>query len=407
MGSERKKVLILSVKAGAGHLRAAAAMEQVLKETHPEVETHNVEALEYTNPAFQASFTSAYNKLASDLPSVWGILYEQMNKKSSVKSKKFAALVDRLNAAPIVRMVRRHAPDAIICTHYLPGEILGPLRRKGKLAAPLFVTLTDYDIHAMWIQEGVDRYFVATDEMAHALRETGIGSAKVSVTGIPIMPVFSQPQLAPRAMRLKLGLRAEPPTVLLSAGGFGLKRVDETVAMLADAVDDVQLVALAGRNEKLEKALRAVAAARPGKIVPMGFAANMHELMAASDFVVSKSGGLTCSRMPGDGSPDGDLQPHPGPGRAQRGLPARERRGAPRQFLRAPGLQGAPPADRAGPSRPHEKRHAAGRPPARGVRDRRDRPQLHLRSLTTKGTKDGFESDKFLGLSSCPSCPSW
>ena len=71
---------------------------------------------------------------------------------------------------------------------------------------------------------------------------------------------------------------AEPPTVLLLAGGFGLKRVDETVAMLADAVDDVQLVALAGRNEKLEKALRAVAAARPGKIVPMGFAGNMHEL---------------------------------------------------------------------------------------------------------------------------------
>ncbi len=85
MSSERKKVLILSAKAGAGHLRAAAAMEQVLKETHPEVETHNVEALEYTNPAFQASFTSAYNKLASDLPSVWGIIYEQMNKKSSVE----------------------------------------------------------------------------------------------------------------------------------------------------------------------------------------------------------------------------------------------------------------------------------------------------------------------------------
>ena len=312
MSSERKKVLILSVKAGAGHIRAAAAMEQVLKETHPEVETHNVEALEYTNPAFQASFTSAYNKLASDLPSVWGIIYEQMNKKSSAKSKKFAALIDRLNATPIVRMVRRHAPDAIICTHYLPGEILGPLRRKGKLAAPLFVTLTDYDIHAMWIQEGVDRYFVATDEMAHALQETGIGSAKVSVTGIPIMPVFSQPQLAPRAMRLKLGLRAEPPTVLLSAGGFGLTRVDETVAMLADAVDDVQLVALAGRNEKIEKALRAVAASRPGKIVPLGFAGNMHELMAASDFVVSKSGGLTCAECLAMGVPMVVFNPIPG-----------------------------------------------------------------------------------------------
>jgi len=313
MSSARKKVLILSVKAGAGHLRAAAAMEQVFKQTHPEVEARNVEALEYTNPAFQASFTSAYNKLASDLPSVWGIIYGQMEKKSSSsKSKKFAALIDRLNAAPIVRMVRRHAPNAVICTHYLPAEILGPLRRKGKLAAPLFVTLTDYDIHSMWIQEGVDRYFVATDEMAYALKETGIGDAQVSVTGIPIMPVFSEQQIAPRAMRLKLGLRPDPPTVLLSAGGFGLTRVDETVAMLADAVDDVQLVALAGRNEKLEKRLRAVAASRPGKIVPMGFAGNMHELMAASDFVVSKSGGLTCSECLAMGLPMVIFNPIPG-----------------------------------------------------------------------------------------------
>ena len=313
MGSQGKKVLILSIKAGAGHLRAAAAVEQVFQQTHPEVEARNVEALEYTNPAFQASFTSAYNKLASDLPSVWGILYQQMERKTSAsKSKKFAALVDRLNAAPIVRMVRRYAPDAVISTHYLPAEILGPLRRKGKLPAPLFVTLTDYDIHTMWIQEGVDRYFVATDEMAHALERTGIGNAKVSVTGIPIMPVFSQPHPAPQAMRRKLGLRPEPPTVLLSAGGFGLTRVDETVAMLADAVDDVQLVALAGRNAKLETKLRAVAASRPGKIVPMGFADNMHELMAASDFVVSKSGGLTVSECLAMGLPMVIFNPIPG-----------------------------------------------------------------------------------------------
>jgi len=313
MSGDRKKVLILSVKAGAGHLRAAAAIEQVFQQTHPEVEVRNVEALEFTNPAFQASFTGAYNKLASDLPSVWGIIYQRMDQNTATsKSKKFAALVDRLNATPIVRMVRRYTPDAVICTHYLPAEILGPLRRKGKLAAPLTVALTDYDIHAMWIQEGVDRYFVATDEMAYALGEKGIGNAKVSVTGIPIMPVFSQPHLAPQAMRLKLGLRPEPPTVLLSAGGFGLTRVDETVAMLADVVDDVQLVALAGRNVKLEKALRAVAASRPGKIVPMGFADNMHELMAASDFVVSKSGGLTCSECLAMGLPMVIFNPIPG-----------------------------------------------------------------------------------------------
>ena len=311
MSSQRKKVLILSAKAGAGHLRAAAAMEQVLKETHPEIETHNVEALEYTNPAFQASFTSAYNKLASDLPSVWGIIYEQMNKKSSAKSKKFAALIDRLNATPIVRMVRRHAPDAVICTHYLPGEILGPLRRNGKLAAPLFVTLTDYDIHAMWIQEGVDRYFVATDEMAHALQETGIGSAKVSVTGIPIMPVFSQPQLAPgdaaearpargAADRPPLGRRVRPEARGRNRG-HARRRCGRRAARRAG-----------GQERETRKGAESRRGGAAGKDRADGVRREHARVMAASDFVVSKSGGLTCAECLAMGVPMVIFNPIPG-----------------------------------------------------------------------------------------------
>jgi len=271
-----ERVLILSIKAGAGHLRAAQALEAAFAESHPEVEVRHVEALELTNAAFRRSFTGSYNQLVAHLPSVWGMIYEQMERKPTTsKMKRLAALVDRLNSRRLLKEVAGFAPDRVICTHYLPAEILGRRRRKGKLDAPLFVTLTDYDIHVMWIQPGVDGYFVATDEMAYALRP-------------------------------------EPPTVLVAAGGFGMGGVDATVAMLAEAADDVQLLAIAGRNEKLHQALQAVAKAHEGRIVPFGFVTNMHELMAASDFAVTKCGGLTSSECLAMGLPMVIVSPIPG-----------------------------------------------------------------------------------------------
>jgi len=195
----------------------------------------------------------------------------------------------------MMRKVAEFDPDHIICTHYLPAETVGKCRRKGKLRSPVSVVLTDYDIHTMWVQDGVDQYYVATDEMAYAMTAKGIGKAGVKATGIPIVPVFSQEYPDKRTMRERLGLRPDPPTVLVSAGGFGFGKIDEVAGVLADAFEDIQLLAIAGKDEELYSGLQAAAAGREGKLVPFGFVTNMHELMAASDFAVAKCGGLTSS----------------------------------------------------------------------------------------------------------------
>ncbi|HPO23512.1 MAG TPA: hypothetical protein PK135_02450, partial [Arenimonas sp.] len=76
-----------------------------------------------------------------------------------------------------------------------------------------FVTLTDYDVHTMWVQEGVDHYFVGTEAMAYALKAKGIGEAEVTASGIPLVPVFSQSYPSRPDMRRKLGLDQLQPGV--------------------------------------------------------------------------------------------------------------------------------------------------------------------------------------------------
>jgi len=307
-----KRVLIISAKVGAGHMRAAAAIEAALKERHPDVECRNIEALEYTNAAYAGAFQKAYEKLAADLPSIWEFIYETLESKpAKSKTKKLTTLFDRMNLTALRSEVEDWKPDAVVCTHYLPAEVFGPRKRKGRLFASLSVVLTDFDIHTMWIQPGVDRYFVATDEMEYALRAKGIGNAAVSVTGIPIMPVFSK-VYDKAAMRAKLGLKRGAPTVLLAAGGFGLMAVEETADVLAKESGDVQFVAIAGRNEKLQRRLDKVARRHRGKVIALGFVTNMHEYMAASDFVVAKSGGLTSSECLAMGLPMVIWNPIPG-----------------------------------------------------------------------------------------------
>ncbi len=308
-----RRVLILSVKAGAGHLRAAQAIEQALHEEHSDVEVTHYDALAYTNKAFRKGFTAAYETLAKELPSVWGFVYERLEETSArSRTKKFAQLFDNLNARPLWKAVKEADPDAIICTHYMPAEVVSAKRRKDKLRAPVSLTLTDYDIHSMWIQPGTDRYFVATEEMAYALRANGVDDAELSVVGIPILPVFAAAYPPKEEMRRRLGLRPDATTVLVSAGGFGLGQIHKTVAGLADSFPQAQFVAIAGRSEALHKKLASAAEEHPDQIVPFGFVDNMHELMAASDLAVTKCGGLTSSECLAMGLPLVIVRPIPG-----------------------------------------------------------------------------------------------
>jgi processive 1,2-diacylglycerol beta-glucosyltransferase len=311
---DNPSVLLISVRAGAGHLRAAKAIEEALRERFPNADVRNIEALEYANAAYRRSFTGGYEKLSRDLPSVWGLIYAQLEKKPvDSKAKKLAQLFDRMNIRPILKVIRDFVPDRIVCTHYLPAEILAARRRKGKLDAWLSVVLTDYDIHTMWIQDGVDHYFVATDEMQYALRTKGVGHAAVSVTGIPVMPAFARTRgTDKKAMRSRLGLRPDLPVVIVAASGFGALPADETVAMLAEAIEGVQFLAVAGRSEELRSQFERVAKSRPGTVIPYGFVENMHELMAAADFMVTKCGGLTSSECLAMGLPMVIANPIPG-----------------------------------------------------------------------------------------------
>jgi processive 1,2-diacylglycerol beta-glucosyltransferase len=293
-----RKVLLLSASAGAGHVRAAEAIEKAFRQRKDSdgVEVHHFDVLNYTNKLFRHLYSKAYIDLVNKMPEVPGWVYDKLDKPWKNERRRLA--LDKLNTRPFVKLLREYQPDLIVCTHFLPAEIVSWLKAKERLASRQVIIVTDFDVHAMWLVHHYERYFVALDEARVYLEALGIPSEKITVSGIPIDPVFAIKK-DKQEMRAKHRLAPDRTTILLSAGGFGVGSVDALVQSLLPLQQRAQIVAICGRNEELKERLSKLAARiKPDASVllkPFGYTKEMDELMTASDLVLGKPGGLTTS----------------------------------------------------------------------------------------------------------------
>jgi processive 1,2-diacylglycerol beta-glucosyltransferase len=266
------KVLILSASAGAGHLRAADAIEKSFAQAGAAREVRNIDVLDYTNKVFRHLYSKAYLDMVNTMPDVMGWLYDRLDTPWKNERRRLA--------------------------HFLPAEILSWLKAKERLRCPQAIVVTDFDVHAMWLCHYYEQYFVALDETRAHMEKLGIPSNKITVSGIPIDPVFAIAK-DKREMRRKHGLAPDKTTILVSAGGFGVGRVEDLWTSLAEIQHEAQVLVLCGRNEELKQKLDRLAARRAGKsrvsMHNLGYTTLMDELMSASDILLGKPGGLTTS----------------------------------------------------------------------------------------------------------------
>ncbi len=148
----------------------------------------------------------------------------------------------------------------------------------------------DVTPHRLWVHPHVDMYLVTSRVAGRAVRRFR-PRARIRIVPSPVPAAFYTPP--PRAgARDTLGIPGRARCVLLMSGGWGLGPVAEAAAALGDA--GVHVLAVAGRNARLEGALRAVAQRQP-RVRAFGFTDRVPELMAAADLVITGPGGGTCA----------------------------------------------------------------------------------------------------------------
>ncbi len=293
------RVLVLSASVGAGHLRAAEAVELALKQSHPEAVVRNVDVLEMTNTLFRRVYGKFYLDLVNLAPHALGYFYDLMDQPSRSgrnRGDRLRLAVEKLNLKPFIKFLQEESWDLVINTHFLPAEIIAALRNKGLCALPQVTVTTDFDTHRLWVNQPCERYFTATDEGALYLHHWGVPRRDIFATGIPVHPVFSAPKDR-SACRAKHGLSDDRAVIVQLSGGFGVGPIEKLFQALLQIERPIQLVTITGRNEALKEELGRITPPERHRVKVLGFTREIDELMSAADLVVTKPGGLTTSEV--------------------------------------------------------------------------------------------------------------
>lgn len=305
----KKRVLILSASAGSGHVRAAEALAKTFAH-EPGVEAvKHLDALKFTNKLFRNFYSKFYIQLVKSAPEVLGWAYKAMDEPWKTDAMRLR--LDRLQSQRLVRFIRRFRPDSVVCTHFMPTGIIAHLIEKGLIQTHLSVVVTDLDMHAMWLSHTFHRYFVAMEETKAHLVALGLPPERVTVSGIPIDPVFGEP-VDRVALRRELGLDPDRFTLLFSAGAFGVSPAEFAVARLQQMRHPIQIVVVCGNNPELQARVEAHTAGGSGHVKILGYTQRMHDYMRAADLFLGKPGGLTTAETLACGLPMAILGPIPG-----------------------------------------------------------------------------------------------
>jgi processive 1,2-diacylglycerol beta-glucosyltransferase len=307
------RVLILSASVGAGHVRAAEALERAFRIVAPDATVKHIDVLNLTNVMFRRIYGKAYLDLVNHAPHVLGYMYDWMDKPRRPKypMDRLRVVMEKINLGKLLDLLRREHWDIIVNTHFLPAELIAMLRKKRAIHTRQMTVTTDFDTHRLWVNQPCELYTTATEEGAAYLHSWGVPAEHTVVTGIPIDPVFATEKSRESCLAAH-GLVGDRPIILQLAGGFGVGPVASLFSSILNIEMPVQVIAVSGRNAKVKKQLEGIPIPRRHKAAIFGFTDKIDELMNVADIVVSKPGGLTTSETLARGAAMAIVNPIPG-----------------------------------------------------------------------------------------------
>ncbi len=307
-------MLILSVTVGAGHMRTAEALKKAMLSLSPGAEVIILDTFRYASPLLEKVVLGTYMEMLKMSPVLYGYLYRQAEHGQPLSGRgkvEFNRILNMLAAPRLVKYINDFKPEIIVCTHPFPLGIASYLKKRGTFKGPVFAVITDYTIHSFWIFPEVDYYIVGAEKLVDQCVDYGITPEQVCPTGIPINPDFGI-RCDKNRLKEQIGLEPEMPTILLMGGGLGMGPLASSLKALGGSKDCYQLICVAGSNNALREKLNKVAQSLSCRTKVFGFVENIHQLMAASDFMVGKAGGLTCAEAMAQGLPIFIIDPLPG-----------------------------------------------------------------------------------------------
>src|SRR5687768_3352870 len=235
--------LILSSAIGSGHMRASAALVRGVDILDPEKRCQVVDFPPEVSPGVERLLRDTYLEALKLWPTAYGKLYQSSGtgqRGTFVKQMRTAGL------KTLERLVSSTGAQALVAPHFYGAGVLGAYKKQnpGKFTA---VVLTDYVPHPIGVPLNLELYIVADDAAADDVAKLGVPEERTRPTGRPIAPILDDAADPAPARRKILNLgEADRPVVLVVGGALGGGDLEESVSLLLQASEAMNLDVLCG-----------------------------------------------------------------------------------------------------------------------------------------------------------------
>jgi 1,2-diacylglycerol 3-beta-galactosyltransferase len=294
--NDRVPLLFLAPDTGGGHLSAARAVMDAVELSYPgRFEPVLYDPLRGPGSPWVARHVSGhYGALTRQAPWAWGALYRASNSAGAVHillRTLFAGTACAIEAA-----IEDVQPAIVVSFHALTTEPAVRAARRTPYRLPVITVVTDVaSVHRAWREGEADCIAAPSGPVALRFLLDGVASDRVIETGLPVAaqlssgPVFGRERAE---LRKALGLGEDAFVVVVTGGAEGTGSLGRQVrALMGCGLEDLEVVAICGRNRGVERTLRRLQA-RPGlaRLIVEGFVDNMGDWLRGADVVVTRAG---------------------------------------------------------------------------------------------------------------------
>ena len=187
---------------------------------------------------------------------------------------------------------RNDTPDLVVSVVPNFNRALFQALQRVQLRIPYVTILTDFADYPphFWMEKQDQHVICGTEQAVRQAKATGYADSKIHhVSGMILRPIFYDKTTVDKAAeRRKLGLDSNRPTGLVLFGGQGSPEMLSIAQNLQHGEANLQLIAICGRNARLQQDLEKLDRNIPMHVV--GFTDHVPYYMALSDFFIGKPG---------------------------------------------------------------------------------------------------------------------
>jgi 1,2-diacylglycerol 3-beta-galactosyltransferase len=293
-----KKILIPMIEVGGGHRMIALAVKEAIDQLFPG--QYQVDVIDFAKEAGAIrddkamkdiwDFALAHPRLTTNVNLLLDT-FKYLTRSNLVTKVLFQNFIRRG-----AQYILEYKPDIVFSTHFFCTSVALFARKKYCFQYKVISYMADpITGHNMWVNPEADIVVTATEEAKKYLISQGQPRYRIKVMSFPLNPKFFSKVTKTREEILgSLGLDPSKKTVLASAGSQGIGDTGKYVRFIYEKGYPLNIIAVCARNEALFKELSSMVNkdSHTG-IAVLGFVDNMHELLEASDFAITKAGPST------------------------------------------------------------------------------------------------------------------